>query len=365
MSKNILDIKMQKNLNTYLYDALPMCIIQAKDNLYNWFLNHYTNFYLTYAKKDNLYNFYALRYPENTTYLTYCKTREVLSINPVESIIIYNKLSITEFVKENINQGNYLIVFLNEWSIPNKKSYHLYHWYHESLIYGYDDSKEIVYALSFNDNFNFSPFKIHYSSFEDGFNLICNDIPKSDISPYQKYLYVLHPSDKEYDFDISHFIHDLNNYLTGKCDKIDCFNFDLIDYPTDRENWYYKFGANTYQDFMSIIIQKIMDNAPLEYIYFHLMYEFKYNMHVRMNYINNRFLNNSEDKLIWEYQEIESAFDQLRLLVMKYNHLHENQQLTLELKQKYLHKIIYIIDTYTKRETDLLFRFYSLIKNIS
>jgi hypothetical protein len=84
-----LPIVVQKEINTLLYDALPLCIILAYPDIQDWFLGHYLNIYSGIYKYDDGYKSIRLRYPESNVYLGPRKGCEILEYNPihVESVM--------------------------------------------------------------------------------------------------------------------------------------------------------------------------------------------------------------------------------------------------------------------------------------
>ena len=351
----LLDICLQKDVNTFLYESLPLCVIRSQPYLYEWFLQHYMELYLVDAKKDDRYNFYAVRYAETTSYLQYSNQKEVLIYNQVESAVINNKLNIVDYIKAQINHGVYAIVFLNEWAIPHKRSYHKDHWYHESLVYGYDDGLGVVYCISFDQNRNFTAFEVNYHSFWDGFQLICND--PSDITPFQRYLYLLKPRDMEYRFDIKRFVRQLDNLLCGELDLIDKYNLDLLDYPTPREDWKYHFGMQIPGRFADIIQNKYKDKAQIPYLDFHILMESKRLMAVRLAYLNEHYMRKQEmEGLVEQYKRVADAYDVARNLYLKLEHLRKCGE-----KSEYtedggllVDKIVQILESAANKETEIL-----------
>ena len=282
MSSKILPVALQHDVNTYLYESLPLCVILSRPEWYEWFLNHYVELYLIDAKKEERYNFHNIRYMEVQMHMRFNRLQEILIYNQLESRVINNKVNIVDFVKANIDDGAYSLVFLNEWAIPHKLSYQKTHWYHESLVYGYDDEKELVHCISFDENQVFTSFEVDYHSFWDGFQLICND--PSDISEYQRYIYLLEPRDMTYSFDMAKFTHQLENYLGGTADLIDKYNLDLFDFPTEREDWTYTFGCNIYSRWVDIL-KAACDREPFNYLEFHIVAEHKKLMLKRLEYL--------------------------------------------------------------------------------
>lgn len=360
MERKILDINLQHDINTFLYESLPLCVILAKPELYEWFLNHFVDLYLIDAIKNMYHTFHNIRYIEVQMHMRYNRLQEVLIYNQLESRVINNKVNIVDFVKANIDDGSYLMVFLNEWAIPHKSTYHNRHWYHESLVYGYDDEQGVVYCISFNENQVFTSFEVDYHSFWDGFQLICND--PSDISEYQRYTYLLKPREIDYSFDIVKFAHQLENYLNDTTDLIDKYNFDLFDFPTECEDWNYTFGAKIF-DRWSNILQTMQGKESLSYLEFHIVAEHKKLMLKRLEYIYEKHLK-IEDmaEFIENYRLVVESFEKLRFLALKYNQLYESDIFDLEKLKSKIEKIVTIIKENQEQETEILMAILKLLQ---
>lgn len=64
----------------------------------------------------------------------------------------------------------YVSLHLNEEYIPNKWAYNYKDFEHESLIYGLDDEKEVLYLMGFNKTQTFEPCTLSYSIFLSSYN---------------------------------------------------------------------------------------------------------------------------------------------------------------------------------------------------
>lgn len=349
--RKILDICLQKDVTTFLYESLPLCVVLGRPGLYEWFLQHYIEMYLVDAKKGEHYNFYAVRYAETTSYLQYSKVKEVLTWNQLEAAVVNSKVNIVDFLKAQIDCGVYAIAFLNEWAIPHKQSYHKEHWYHESLVYGYDDDRGVLFCVSFDERRNFTSFEVDYHSFWDGFQLICSD--PSDIAAYQRYLYLLKPRDMSCRFDMARFVHQLDNLLENRMDRIDRYNLDLMDLSTPREDWTYSFGLSLLDRFADILQAKYRDNAEISYLDFHILQESRRLMHKRLAYLHAHYIPGGRmEELVGRYEKAADAFDVARNLFLKFDRLQKSGGGSQA--AAYLQKIVAILKNARQTETELL-----------
>lgn len=83
--------------------------------------------------------------------------------------ILHNK-TIVARLKREIDKGNYIALFLNEYFIPGKSSYQKRNFIHDKCIYGYNDDLGAFYVLSIADK---GMFKKHEISYENMRNAYC------------------------------------------------------------------------------------------------------------------------------------------------------------------------------------------------
>jgi hypothetical protein len=105
-----LPIVIQKELTTFLYEALPLCIILAHSNIQDWFLGHYLNIssavckYRT-CKNGAAYQSIRMQYLEGGIYFEPHKNREVLEYHPIRVEPIINNIGLINFFKESLESG--------------------------------------------------------------------------------------------------------------------------------------------------------------------------------------------------------------------------------------------------------------------
>ena len=122
---------------TYLFYSTRMAVLQTdnslKKHLYHSFVdmkayvnvNNYNTFYLEEDTED-LLEYQRLTYKE-----------------------IGYRTNIVAYVRECIEKADYVNVHLDEFYLKEKDYYDSLHYVHESMIYGFDDKKQIFYAYGF------------------------------------------------------------------------------------------------------------------------------------------------------------------------------------------------------------------------
>lgn len=348
---NKLDINLQKNISTVQYEAFPLYAILANPNLYDWFLNHYVDLYQIVAHKSQKFTFHNIRYAENQPYLHYGRNREVLTFNQIESKRIVSKINIIDFIRENIDNGNYMIAMLNEYFIPVNGVYIRNHSYHDFFVYGYDDDKSILFSITFFEG-AYILFEISYSDFEEGFLAICED--ESEIGLSNRFIYLFQcKSNISYDFNLDMFADQLENFINRKLDKALLYNLDLINLSTPREDWEYYFGFEIYEEYTKILRAEYVEYSPIDYRNVHILCEHKSLMLNRLKYLSdNKKLSGLED-IICKYEMLEENFILLRNLALKYNLLCRTRSVSPEHIKKVFDRIPEIIESNQPKEEAL------------
>lgn len=77
---------------------------------------------------------------------------------------------IVEHLKQEIDKGNYIALYLNEYFIPGKSSYQKRNFIHDKYIYGYNDDLKVFYALSIADKGMFKPHEISDENIKGAFS---------------------------------------------------------------------------------------------------------------------------------------------------------------------------------------------------
>lgn len=97
----------------------------------------------------------------NLLYTRKCFVRYFLKSCKVVLYKDYDE-KICEAIIWTIQQNDFVVITLDEYFLHNKQNYHLRHSFHEILCYGYDESKEIIYALTHNERGIFAFLSLKY-----------------------------------------------------------------------------------------------------------------------------------------------------------------------------------------------------------
>lgn len=130
----------------------------------------------------------------------------------------YNKINVREYkemgismfgiTKYNLDKHKYVETFLDYYYIEGQKEYGKVHHYHQFLIYGYDDDKQLFFILGYNTNGIIKKQVISYQDFAE-----CEQ------HNFNRNLLVIieyEPDSRTFETNISYIAKMIQDYLQGK-----------------------------------------------------------------------------------------------------------------------------------------------------
>jgi hypothetical protein len=318
-----LPIVIQKELTTFLYEGLPLCIILAHSNIQDWFLGHYLNIssavckYCT-CKNGAAYQSIRMQYLEGGIYFEPHKNREVLEYHPIRVEPIINDIGLVNFFKESLESGFYSITFFDEYFLSCKMEYKKNHFVHESMIYGYDDSAGGFYAVLLDKDRNFTSAFIPYSEAVNG---IKEAYAQTSEVFYQAYLHLLKPIPARVSFDYPNAQLQLNNYLKSTTALVDTYHLSLYDHMAGDTPASYKFGIGVYDELAAAY--SAIDPAWVllwaTYMNFHLLAEHKQHVLKTLRHVNTMVLEKPVlSPLLESYSCVVNEHEVLRMRQLKF-----------------------------------------------
>ena len=381
MKKFQLPINVQNEIITHLYDALPLCIILANENLKGWFYNHFISLYLESTRHTLGYRHHDIRYAENGIYIDYCSYKEVLTFNPVNAENIYLHNEIISFLKHNLNNRNYVILFLDYYELPQTRYYHNQHLDHEILIYGYDDEEQCLNCILYNQIGKFTNINIHYKDIKKAFCNLYHNLSEHDIDLwfYLKFVYLIKPLPFQFEFDLYNFIGDIQNYYNGNIDVYKQMNLHLLKRNHTitlninghdtllTEKWQYHFGVNIFDE-----LCEILENNRLRYgceilnfLEYHIIYEHSIQIAKRLQYVYKNMIEDHEfSSEIQKFGQIIKYAEYLRWLVLKYNQLYIRKIINGSNAKQYIDKIKELLKRIGREEKEILSNIYHILCQI-
>lgn len=157
---------METECKSYHNNAFKLGIIKANLKDYNrWLSNKLINSICTYVYEDDYPYFEILE--EDLWELDYgfaeCQT---ISITP--ELFQNGVIQLVDLVRYMLQSGYYVIGFYNEYYIPGKKAYGEYNFWHDYILYGYDDEKQVFQSAGYLKDGKYKAYEISYKNYFEG-----------------------------------------------------------------------------------------------------------------------------------------------------------------------------------------------------
>jgi hypothetical protein len=304
-----LPVVFQKDLTVQMFDALPLCIIQAYSDISPWFLSHYLNICSTTFRRDGSNIRITLNHLEGDSYIDRHKTRELLEYNSIRIEPLLHCVDAVSFLKENLEAGFYIIAFFNEFLLSNKIVYQKKDLIRESLVYGYDDDEKCFYAVSFNQNRMFTGFVIPYAEAAAAIQS-AHEHPSNALD--WDYFHIVKPLKIRAAFDCAYFKRQMNNYLNSTIDTIDKYHFFLY----DDTAYSFQYGINAHEELVSVYnsITNLWLVSHDNYMNFQFLAEHKRHIQQALRHIHTTLpVNPRFGSLLSSYERIVNDYELLRL----------------------------------------------------
>jgi hypothetical protein len=310
-----LPVVLQKDLNTVLYQALPLCAILARPNLLPWYYENFIEIYYTdcyTVRGDYQYAGNGFRFPA-------VPCRQVLKIR--EQYDTKTHPDIIRQLLDAIHQGYYAYIQLNENHIPTQGSYRRRDFLHDSLLYGYNTKREIFYGITIDAKRNFTmaefPFDATQVAYLTGLSLpilgeAALDPQSLDRGPHLTYFKV-NEKTVPYEFRLSVFATRLSNYVNA------CANPEF-DYFFHCDPVKPIYGIEIYRTILDFYRnERELDFQ--DFRNFHFLYEHKAGILRRLQYIAMHWSASLRyEELIARYTAVRDSFNHIRLIVLKRLH---------------------------------------------
>ncbi len=243
----------------------------------------------------------------------------------------------TDYAEFAINNGYGLQACLDRYYISFTENYLKDHIYHATFIYGYDNEKREMYAADFWNGGRYEHITISYDEINASMN---ND---GIINMFKSY-------DAEYEIDLKLMKRYFEDYYYSR-DSFGLYAASNKDYNRTAI-----FGL-AYYDYVLSLAEKSKAEDYLDIRLFHLLYDHKVLMQIRMDYLKSLALFDDVkmEELIKETNEILDLTLKLRNKVIKFNYNHS---------AKTLENINSMLNELKKADTDFTAEVLAILKDI-
>lgn len=290
-------------IKAFVYNAYILAIILQHENVWEWFYNNYIHLYFDTKEIDDPFNFYYTDYSGSlwnarNTWLEY----EEIERN----FLSFMNIDLVDVVKFYIDNNWYIELYWDEFFVPNGLTQGKIHFWHRTLIYGYDDIEKIVYTYGYKNNSNYESCVVSYSDFRKSYysDFNCNTSRPIYLMKFN--------SEKQFKFDIINVLNQISDYLCSK---------DLTEPNRNNfnKNKDIKFGFATYESIINHYAKKSSNkNQKISYMPLYVLYEHKKTMLSRLKFLQNNKYIQSHNTYIKDYEIIVKNASILGPLFFKY-----------------------------------------------
>jgi 3-oxoacyl-(acyl-carrier-protein) synthase/acyl carrier protein len=303
----ILPLKFQNDITSYLHYMLPLTVVLMDERLVPWFYEHFINIF-TCMGPFNLSRFDFLEYE-------FIRNQFITSIQFNYEMLL-DVPEIIPFITDKINRGYYAIIYLDEYYLPEKDSYHKKHLMRASLIYGYHHQERRLLAVGFNKQQILGKITFDYDQFREAYENGKVRFPK--IAPWAEKealeLLKFKNHATAYPFDLTRFLGRLDDYLESRGDNSVIYHYEIPD-----ENVTY--GAAVYDEVVRQLQNISIHHFTLDYVPFHFLAEHKKGIYNRLRYIGSRYqVPGDLLALIDEYYSVVEQFEAIRIKCLQLNY---------------------------------------------
>lgn len=238
--------------------------INLEDNhYYNWlFTNH---IHLMANETASLPLEYLITPFNGYNYITY---NPLMNVIPERIKFIKNNYNtVIDYIEFCISNDRYIMLWLDEYYIENRKAFANTHFNHQNLIYGYDDDHIYLLGIYMGKS---SISKVKKNEFIKSYN-VCENA--NNII----YLFDYQPDSYKFEFNLNQLKSSIYDYLNGNIQNVGFYNIP------EFQN--YSFGINIYDKFTNERgINIFIDDVRIAY----LIYEHKICMRERIKFLIKR-----------------------------------------------------------------------------
>lgn len=295
-----LKLNLQREVTIALHRCLPLQIILSDEKLHPWYYEHFVNIF----SQIQVEGFLKLDYLEE-----FGNFRSVINEVSLSAAYMHEQKDIIRFIMNNIDQGNYLNVCVDEYYLPHKMRSERTHFIYHELIYGYDNRKQELKTIGFNAENIIDKLKYTYNEFQNAYEKGKEYYQES--APWTSHgaveLFYSNRFDRPYPFKLTSFLDRLYSYLHSIKEKEIVYYWSLKDEQVE-------YGFKVHDVVLEYMEKLLQGNMLMDYRALHLLYEHKNGLAKRFAYIIQRYsLTGRMIQLNDAYLDVVEQFKAIRL----------------------------------------------------
>lgn len=336
--------------NTDAIQLNPYLGIILTADMHGWFFEHFINLFMIGSIID---------YTDNVNYSGIINHQRTYSFKETQ------KNGTIRIIEREIDNNNYLRVWVDEIHIPCSSKYKSYHYVHPLLVIGYDSNKKIVKTVIFDNHKGQVVIDIRYKdivkatkSLSKYYSLGGSDNTLNEtVSAFSLSYYL------KGDFHLNYFAQQLDNYISCKTDE-------GWEWYTSCREGVFESKEKIYGIQIYLHLNKYISSGDLitsiKYKTLHDFILHKKGLLERFVFIKENYDTPPEyENFVDDYNNLYTALEKIRLLGMKNQMRNGLSVKSLCLDVDYIEKLSQtLLDCY-KVEMELLPRILDIIKSLS
>lgn len=264
------------------------------EDLWPWIFNNFIQ--IRYAHGWGIFSFDSHQFLLNT-----CPGISFYNL-PQEIVISKWGTSLRHVITEAIDMGYYLYIYADRYYIATTDYYQKEHLMHELLVYGYDLDRNLIYIADNLEEGKFVQSSCTLDELEEGYWTMPNEYSfwteVRFLKPIPNINYAIH---------VEQMISAMENYLNSS------ETYDLV---RDQK---YDFGMQAIQRLFTDIEHAASTGEMLDSRVFHLLYEHKLLMELRLTYLMEKSFIDPDTSFMALSTRLKQDYYTLRNIVLKYN----------------------------------------------
>lgn len=342
-----LTVALQNLINYTLDHAMGLSVILARKETIGWFYESYVQLYSLRVFRRPVSGLHDMVEESDRrggeiesidVHFAVMSGRKWFHECLVKKFFGHDPDDIVSFIMKSINLGCYLRLELDEYYLPNKRSFGRREWVHPLLIYGYDDEREIVMALGF-DTVSFTKLTFEYGDLRRAYasaKRICQTPPRN--KALVSLIHMWEPP-RPYPFSRRRFLRELEGYLYSTIDSAKKFTLTTFLPATVDLDSTLRWGFRIYEHVEIGLQQLLLGNVCINYVPIHALYEHKRFLAEAFKFVISEYKYTGKlVELADDFQQVVRAFHSIRWKFLRYDHSKDPQLIREILEQLSLAK---------------------------
>ena len=300
-------------VTSYLFSMYPLSIMRPHMAFTPWICSNYIQLY---HYKDHFLRFYVNPLsPKGGKKNYYFVTCPFLDVQRLEQRIILRTYDdVVQFVISSIEEDCHVQLDVDYYYLPSTEPYRRFHFMHELLVSGYDDTNQTFEISGYNGSWNYHIATITFDELYQAVNTVNINAPSGNLYQADQleespmvFLYRI-DNRKTYEINIRQICELLSDYLesVNTAEK-----YRMLFVPEEEGLW----GVSVY----SYLTESLDRGRNLETLTIPLrvLWEHKKVMTERIRYLEERGYIDSGNRLFEEYSEITRMTNHARWLFLK------------------------------------------------